>query len=338
MVIDEIDLHLHSDLQYKVLPELIKLFPKVQFIITSHSPLFILGMNQCFGEEHIDIIDMPSGERITAERFSEFQNAYSFYSNTELYRDDMKRAIEKIKAGNLHQVIIITEGSTDWKHMKAALESLQKKDEYSEWLTELSKKISFLEYDSMGEAACQMEMGGDSLKAMCEQFSKIKQGNKFIFIADNDKDNVCKRLKGSKGEYKYWGNNVYSFCLDVPAFRPVETISIEHLYRDEDLKRWIECRDGIKRRIFTKDEFIKGKTYENNKGYYVINATNKNEIVIIPKNVYSVDEGDETDYALGKNLFAEYVRKQSLEKPNIDFSGFVSIFEKIEKIIKQSIE
>ena len=34
VIIDEVDLHLHIELQHDVLPNLIKLFPKVQFIIT----------------------------------------------------------------------------------------------------------------------------------------------------------------------------------------------------------------------------------------------------------------------------------------------------------------
>ncbi|MCW3058571.1 MAG: hypothetical protein JWQ02_392, partial [Capsulimonas sp.] len=49
VIVDEIDAHLHSDLQYQVLPMLIKLFPKVQFIMTSHAPLFLLGMEREFG-------------------------------------------------------------------------------------------------------------------------------------------------------------------------------------------------------------------------------------------------------------------------------------------------
>ena len=55
IAVDEIDVHLHSDLQNTVLPELIKMFPKVQFIITTHSPLFILGMRREFGEEGFEI-------------------------------------------------------------------------------------------------------------------------------------------------------------------------------------------------------------------------------------------------------------------------------------------
>lgn len=40
VLIDEIDSHLHSDLLKDVLPNLIKLFPKIQFIMSSHSPFF----------------------------------------------------------------------------------------------------------------------------------------------------------------------------------------------------------------------------------------------------------------------------------------------------------
>ncbi|MVT30304.1 AAA family ATPase [Acidovorax citrulli] len=38
-VIDEVDAHLHSELQTEVLPALMKLFfPRVQFVATSHAP------------------------------------------------------------------------------------------------------------------------------------------------------------------------------------------------------------------------------------------------------------------------------------------------------------
>jgi predicted ATP-binding protein involved in virulence len=40
-IIDEIDVHLHISLQKKVLPFLIKAFPKVQFIVSTHSPFVI---------------------------------------------------------------------------------------------------------------------------------------------------------------------------------------------------------------------------------------------------------------------------------------------------------
>ena len=46
VVVDEVDLHLHVKQQYEILPQLFSMFPKVQFIITTHSPLFVLGMER----------------------------------------------------------------------------------------------------------------------------------------------------------------------------------------------------------------------------------------------------------------------------------------------------
>ena len=39
VMIDDIDVHLHPKWQREVVPKLAKTFPKLQFIITSHSPL-----------------------------------------------------------------------------------------------------------------------------------------------------------------------------------------------------------------------------------------------------------------------------------------------------------
>ena len=38
VLVDEIETHLHLELQKKILPVLTKLFPNIQFIITTHSP------------------------------------------------------------------------------------------------------------------------------------------------------------------------------------------------------------------------------------------------------------------------------------------------------------
>ena len=121
VAIDEIDVHLHTDLQNSVLPELIKLFPKIQFIITTHSPLFLLGMKKTFGEEWFEVKNMPTGELITTERFSEFENAYNVLKETEKFEDEVKT---KIIANNIP--IIYVEGPTDVLYIKKAYELYQK--------------------------------------------------------------------------------------------------------------------------------------------------------------------------------------------------------------------
>lgn len=44
VLIDEIETHLHVDLQKKILPFLTTFFPKIQFIVTTHSPFVISSM------------------------------------------------------------------------------------------------------------------------------------------------------------------------------------------------------------------------------------------------------------------------------------------------------
>lgn len=53
ILIDEIDLHLHPEWQQSILKDLQNVFPKVQFIITSHAPVVINSVEK----KHIRILD-----------------------------------------------------------------------------------------------------------------------------------------------------------------------------------------------------------------------------------------------------------------------------------------
>jgi AAA domain, putative AbiEii toxin, Type IV TA system len=119
VVIDEIDAHLHTDLQYEVLPKLVKLFPKVQFIITSHSPLFLLGMEREFGSDGIQILEMPTGKQITTERFEEFLKSFELYQQTQKFEQIVE---ENFFASS--KPLVLTEGQTDVAYIKTALKLL----------------------------------------------------------------------------------------------------------------------------------------------------------------------------------------------------------------------
>lgn len=49
--IDEIDLHLHPSLAAEVFPRMHRSFPRMQFIVSTHSPLVITNFNQSIGNE-----------------------------------------------------------------------------------------------------------------------------------------------------------------------------------------------------------------------------------------------------------------------------------------------
>lgn len=144
ILIDEIDAHLHTDLQYEVLPKLVKLFPKVQFIITSHAPLFLLGMEREFGADGIQILEMPTGKQISTERFEEFLKSFEFYRQTQIFENAVEeQVLEKSKP------LVLTEGQTDVVYIKTALELLGH--------TELLEQ---LEIDEVGKSGKDGAKGG----------------------------------------------------------------------------------------------------------------------------------------------------------------------------------
>jgi hypothetical protein len=170
VAIDEIDVHLHTDLQNTVLPELIKLFPKVQFIVTTHSPLFILGMKRVFGEQNFEIRNMPNGEIITAERFSEFDNAYRVLKDTEKFEADL---IDKVK--ELTKPILYVEGDYDIRYINYIAEKLGKND--------ILEKIELIDGDGSGNLKKLWNLF-DSTKAA--KISKLITNQKILFLFDCD--------------------------------------------------------------------------------------------------------------------------------------------------------
>ena len=335
VVVDEIELHLHSSLQKEVLPRLIKLFPKVQFIITSHSPLFLLGMQEHFGDDGFDIIEMPNGNRISAEDFSEFHNAYSYFEKTEKFKSDLEKATLEIKARN-SRTLIVTEGSSDWKHMKKALEKLN--HEYDDL------DFDFLEYEPKNseiKADIKLEMGNQALCQMCDSFSKLHQDRKIIFIADCD-DRSTSNILGKYEEelsFRVWGNNVYSFILPIPEHRTsTPNITIEHYYTDEEIKTEKTFEGNIKRRLFMGNEFdIKGLNQDLELFYDDRNKCGAESICIIDgsnnKKVYKQGEYD-NNLALSKENFAQYILNDDSEFTHINHEHFRIIFEVIKEIIE----
>lgn len=118
-IVDEIDSHIHVDLQHKVLPDLLGLFPRLQFILSSHSPLFVTGMQRKFGEEGFQLVEMPDGKIVTAETYSEFGKAMEALTATTAF--DSKIILETSRSGT---PIIFVEGETDEPYLRRAAEVL----------------------------------------------------------------------------------------------------------------------------------------------------------------------------------------------------------------------
>lgn len=225
VLIDEIDLHLHSDLQKEVLPELIALFPKIQFIITTHSPLFLLGMEKKFGEDGIEIREMPDAKRISAERFSEFNKAFEYYKNTKSFEEEIKKSDKDF--------ILFVEGESD----KTILENAWKKLFPDE-------KMSFNIHNAFSQSQLRVALKN------CQLFTK-SPNKTFIGMWDFDEaynawnglknswkeipnrkeiDGLCKKHSEEKG---------YAFLLPIPIelteyasrkYEGTSTVAIELLF------------------------------------------------------------------------------------------------------------
>lgn len=115
VIFDEADLHLHVDLQHRVLPELVKLFPRVQFILTAHSPLLVMGMRSVFGDDGFQVRELPDGQPIEPEEFSEFNHALAAFTRTRAFD---RQLLDRIQSAA--RPVVIAEGKTDVTHLQMA--------------------------------------------------------------------------------------------------------------------------------------------------------------------------------------------------------------------------
>lgn len=120
-IVDEIDSHLHIEIQTKILPDLIAMFPNVQFIMSSHSPLFALAMEKRFGADGMRHFDLDADAYTSASAFSEFAAAFEAIAETELFENSVLT-----KAHASGRPLILLEGETDPLYIRRAADALGK--------------------------------------------------------------------------------------------------------------------------------------------------------------------------------------------------------------------
>lgn len=364
VVIDEIELHLHPSMQADVLPKLIELFPKVQFIITTHSPLFLLGMDKVLGKDSYDIIDLPSASKISTETFSEFVSAFKYYEDTSYFEKELQTVLSSLNLNeNTFEPLIITEGQTDWMHLESAYRALLQDSNNKDLFSRLGN-IKFYEFEGKqksnkdsskeiqtltisdtgfgkeGASLIKAEMGDSALLSLCEILSKFNKGRIIIFIFDHDKEEVVNEVMNGNN-YKNWGNSVYSFAIPVPESRQkTPLISIEHYYSDDEIKTVQKIGENDYR-LFIGNEF-------DEKGFFLSDERRinllypkkncgKDKINILDGNCVNIVErrnGKSMNVALSKYRFALNILKNEPGFNNFDFSNFIKIFEMIRDIIE----
>jgi len=319
VLIDEIDLHLHIDFQKNILPELIALFPKVQFIITTHSPFFITGLHDKTNGKYT-CVNLPSGNIINFTDFTEYQTAYNtFIKNFDEFKLNFELLNKKLK--NITKPLIITEGKTDWKHLKKALEKIQQQGKF------LDLDIQFYENEN------DNQQGSSELLSICEKLAKLKNDKKTICIFDRDEPNIVKKIC-ENGKYKKYSDYVFGICIPVPSHRiGHENISIEHYYLDSEIQQPNENS----RRLFLSNEFSEKGRHKNLDIHFGNNNKLKNIVTEITSKIIDCDVFDSNDknIALPKSDFAEYVLCNKRGFENFGIDEFSIIFEIIQEIINE---
>jgi predicted ATP-binding protein involved in virulence len=87
VIIDEIETHLHVDLQKKILPFLTDFFPKIQFIVTTHSPFVLSSLS------NTTICDLETKTVTTDLSSYSYDALLESYFRTDKYSEEVKSKI-----------------------------------------------------------------------------------------------------------------------------------------------------------------------------------------------------------------------------------------------------
>lgn len=310
VLIDEVDKHLHIKLQKEVLPILFGLFPNIQFIISSHSPFLSMGLAENV-KKRTKIVDLDnlgiSKDPTTNELYTEVYNM--MIGENERFKQMFQTLEQIVKNGTTP--LIITEGKTDYHHIRKAKEVLNVQDCDLDY------------YEIVGD------WGDSKLKLLLEQLSKVKQTRKVIGIFDRDVSDIVRDIEKNNQLFKDYTNNVYAFCIPVPNGREVySNVSIEFYYSDNEIKK---VKDG--KRLYFDNEV--DYLYNKSLNKHVISKldTPRTEAEASKKIFDETKMCELADWIHSKANFARLVETDSVFVENFDFNNFNLIFERIKLIV-----
>lgn len=218
-------------------------------------------------------------------------------------------------------ILVYTEGNTDWMHLKNALSSFNANYQY----VALASSISIHEYDE------NYSVGDSNLKNFLVSHLISRNPQPIIGIFDSDNINSLGEFKPVSGRrFQKFNNCVYTFYLPRPPHRKTNKNCIEHYYKDEDLT--IEDENG--RRIYLSDEFDSqsGELKVDNKVtcYQSLRKLSKFEGIIDSQ----VRDSEQNSLALSKKGFAANILNKNENFKKVDIRSFRLIFDIIHDILQ----
>lgn len=91
VLIDELETHLHIELQKSILPFLIQFFPNIQFIVTTHSPFVLNSINNAV------IYDLEKNIRVEGLMDYSYEGIVEGYFEIDNYSNELKEKINKYR-------------------------------------------------------------------------------------------------------------------------------------------------------------------------------------------------------------------------------------------------
>jgi ABC-type lipoprotein export system ATPase subunit len=323
LLLDELDALLNPSLTENLFTVIKRYYldKGIGVVITTHSPatISLAPENTSYYEVFKKNQSSVRIIEVARDEYKELQKV-----NKRFY-DKIENQVERIKylEAVLHsneEILIITEGKTDWKYFLGALKHFQSKEEFTE-----IDEAYFYKYGSeqdVKDKVCgtyvQADLSESELNKMLaneitnrtvdvERRSKI-----WIGIFDSDTDIKIK----NKTEY-----NVHSFKI-----QPLG-ISTEFLFDDSEIKS-----DVSGKRLYIGDEFNERSTRHNlenlNLGKDSQKRAGKREI--IDCDVYN--EQDE-NIALSKEQFSQVIYNHEIEIKEESWERFRHIFIEISRLL-----
>lgn len=217
---------------------------------------------------------------------------------------------------DVQEVMVWTEGRTDWKHLKAAYSRLQGKGMFPH--------LSLRFHED------EQAMGDRELLTMCRAYARARQPLPTVFVFDRDVPATLRAVTDGDADFKDWGNQVFSVALPVPPHRQeTPDVCIEFYYQDSEIMR----HDKNGRRLFIGTEF--SDRTGRHKLNEALNCTDRNRygrFTIIDSDVFNESE---ENVALSKNEFVQNILANTEGFGDFDLSAFVLLFELIEKIVTE---
>lgn len=312
---------------YEMAEELYDYRKKCQLLITTHSPAIYAikdrNATKCYfvskkesgataydTDLSVDEINQKIGLMpLIAPYLTKQKHKYD-QELTQL-NSELKNLQEKYHQAS-EQVVILSEGKTDIKHLKTAFEHIEDSHQ-------ILSKISYYDFDNQ-------VLGADDLLPLLKRLAAIPtKGVTYLAMLDRDKHN-------EEGDYSKVGENVFRFnlpALENDERKKEDKISIEHYYTDAEIQK--ETGNG---HLYQGKDFDEFGTSLDKKLYY----NNFVHCNVLPYQIVDAGckrigrmTGEKT--LCSKNDFAEYV---STHPQEFDFKNFTLIYELIYKIIEEN--